>query len=80
MADYEAVYEPVVVTYQEAVDNYDMPPAEGDGWVPHEGDLIFLGGVLRDGKTEDDKFLRDGLNSFVFGKRDGEWLFVGFVS
>lgn len=80
MEDYNEVHTPVVVTYEEAVADYGMPAVEGDGWIPEEGDLIYLGGILKEGKTEADKFVRDGLNSFVFGKRDGQWLFVGFVS
>ena len=80
MDDYEAVYDPLVLTYDEAVELISFPAVQGNGWVPEENDFLFIGGNLQEGAVESDKFLRDGLNSFVFGIRDGEWKFVGFIS
>ena len=80
MEEYQAVFEPLVLTYQEAVDQLGFPEVEGDGWVPEETDFLFIGWNLKTGALESDKFIRDGLNSFVFGIRDGEWKFVGFMS
>ena len=80
MEQYHEIFDPLVVTYDEAVEYFDFPAVTNGGWIPEPDDFIYLGGYLRDGFTEEDKFIRDGLNSFVFGKRDGIWLFVGFVS
>ena len=80
MADYQTVYEPLVLTYPEAMDQLGYPEVEGDGWVPEATDFLFIGFNLREGSTQSDKFIRDGLISFVFGVRDGEWKFVGFMS
>ncbi len=80
MEEYQAVYDPLVLTFQEAIDQLSFPEVEGDGWVPEEGDYLFIGWNLKPGSVESDKFIRDGLNSFVFGIRDGQWKFVGFIS
>ena len=80
MEQYHEVFDPLVVTYDEAVEHFGFPPVTNAGWVPDPDDFIYLGGILNEGFTEEDRFIRDGLNSFVFGKRDGIWMFVGFVS
>jgi len=80
MQQYEEVFEPLVLTYDEAVELIDFPVVEGSGWIPESADFLFLGWNLKPGQVESDKFIRDGLNSFVFGIRDGEWKFVGFIS
>ena len=80
MDEYHDVFDPLVVTYDEAVEHFGFPPVENDGWIPESSDFIYFGGFLHLDKVEADKFIRDGLNSFVFGKRDGVWKFVGFVS
>ena len=80
MEQYEEVYSPLVLTYDEAVELISFPTVQGNGWVPQETDFLFIGGNLKPGALESDKFIRDGLNSFVFGIRDGEWKFVGFIS
>ena len=80
MDQYEEVYDPLVLTYDEAVELISFPTVQGNGWVPEENDFLFIGGNLQPGAVEGDKFIRDGLNSFVFGIRGGEWKFVGFIS
>ena len=80
MEDYQTIYEPLVLTYQEAMDQLGYPEVEGDGWVPEEMDFLFIGFNLKPGYTQGDKFIRDGIISFVFGIRDGQWKFVGFMS
>ena len=80
MDQYHEVFDPLVVTYDEAVEHFGVSPVENDGWIPAPDDFIYFGGYLKPGRVEEDKFIRDGLNSFVFGKRDGVWMFVGFVS
>lgn len=80
MDQYEEVYDPLVLTYDEAVEFISFPTVQGNGWVPEENDFLFIGGNLKPGAVEGDKFIRDGLNSFVFGIRGGEWKFVGFIS
>lgn len=80
MEQYEEVYDPLVLTYEEAVELISFPTVQGNGWVPEENDFLFIGGNLKPGAVEGDKFIRDGLNSFVFGIRGGEWKFVGFIS
>ena len=80
MEQYLDVFHPLVVTYEEAVDHFGFPPVTNGGWIPEPNDFIYFGGILQDSFSENDKFIRDGLNSFVFGERDGVWLFVGFVS
>ena len=79
MEDYHAVFEPVVVTFQEAVQDLGYPDVTNGGWIPADDEYIYLGVELKAGKQESDRFIRNGLNAFVFGKRDGEWKFVGFV-
>ena len=80
MEDYQAVFNPLVLTYQEAIDQLGFPEVEGDGWVPEATDFLFIGFNLQEGAVQSDKFIRDGINSFVFGIRDGEWKFVGFMA
>ena len=80
MEDYQAVYNPLVLTYEEAIEQLGYPEVEGDGWVPEPTDFLFIGFNLKEGKVQSDKFIRDGLISFVFGIRDGEWKFVGFMA
>ena len=80
MEDYQAVFNPLVLTYQEAIDQLGFPEVEGDGWVPEPTDFLFIGFNLQEGAVQSDKFIRDGINSFVFGIRDGEWKFVGFMA
>ena len=80
MEQYQTIFAPLVLTYQEAIEQLGFPEVEGDGWVPEDTDYLFIGFNLAEGAVESDKFIRDGLNSFVFGIRDGEWKFVGFMS
>ena len=80
MEQYHDVFDPLVVTYDEAVEHFAFPTVDNAGWIPEPQDFIYFGGTLQLDKREEDKFIRDGLNSFVFGKRDGVWKFVGFVS
>ena len=71
MADYQTVYEPLVLTYPEAMDQLGYPEVEEMGGFLEETDFLFIGFNLREGSTQSDKFIRDGLISFVFGVRDG---------